>query len=272
MDSFQIPQVGSEPVSAPVGFAGGDYYPFRSIRFWSPLVNAYLTEKNEGIVVLRNEDGSWYRAYAPLPWCVGKVDTLINFNDLGQKGPHDPMTADISGTMANHDILITLRGKNESYSFTWDFDQRNMKGWIKAKPISVTSQPTSVPNNPMSSAAVGDRMKMSLLSQQKIGDSSHLLTVFAEAPLPDKRGRSKAFYYFVQNAVDGTGLKFLTSQASDDHQPLGSGPGDDPAANPAGKLFGSMLAGNAKVTLTIGKDVSCFAYNYKLQKWSKNSR
>jgi hypothetical protein len=268
MQCFQIAAVGSDPIPVPAGFSGGDRYTFRSGHFSYPLVAVFLTDKNEPITVYRNEEGSLYNAEMPGPWAEGTDRTLIRFDGTGRGEIPPPMSAKISGTMADHNILIALHGKGQAYFFGFDYSDI-MRRWVRL-PSSVALSATTQSSPPKTKTAVdpvGDKIRVRLVDQQRCGVDAHLLTVMAEAPLDRGQGRRVAFYYFVQDSPGGSDVKFLTSRTSDDGKAVGTEPSDEAGIKPSGTLIGSIRTWNAKFDLVVGQAVSHFIYDYSSRRW-----
>jgi len=271
MQCFRLPDVGAHPTPIEAGFSStGDGYPFRSTRFMYPIVNIFLTEKDESILINRSEDGSDYEAYVPQPWALESDRKLINFNDLGEKGPHDPMAAEITGTMANHDLLVRLYNKKVEYCFMWGFD-RQPQGWVRAagpgtQPTTTTRRSTTA-KSAAATLPIGDQIKVTLLKQQVIGVDAWLLTVLAEAPKPDGHSKRKAYYYFVANSEDGSYLAFVQTPQYEDRKTAEPGPSDDMYENATGKLVGSSSKFNGKLSLTIGGKTVSYGHGDIRGKW-----
>jgi hypothetical protein len=266
---FQLVNVGECPINGGDGWEE-DGHPFGSTHFTYPRINLYLTEKDEWIDVRCNEDGSEYWANVPMPWCEGSNRTLINFSDLHQPAPEQPMTAEISGSMKKENLLITLRSPNRAYSYTWDFKNRKWFHLPVAYPrgmvIATQPPPTTTPFTEPTS--IGDRMYVSMVGQSAVGVHAHLVTLMVESPSENKKSRKLGFYYFLQQAEDYSDLSFVAVVSAEDAGKVGSGPGDNPAAATVGKLSGSLLTHDAKLTLTTGGRPKEFIFDFDSGKWA----
>lgn len=254
--SFHLKKAGEPPLAAGL-FNAEDERSLgsKSGSYW--LAGAVVTEKEEAISVvdtIRRIGAA--SAYVPRPFSDASNGILFYSPD---QYISEPWKIETTGSLANKDLVLTLRGKSQSYSFNWEYV--GTPQWHRLpKPVD--------PPKADAPPTIGDEMKVQLCSQQRIGTSYQphcLVTVLLEEPIPGK-GRRKAYYYFVNTDSNDSELKYLDYHMADDDKPVGSGTvGDEAAAKPDATYTSEVKNPlEAKITLKIGSEVTQYVNTFYL--------